>query len=80
MSEVKKINEELLQEVKGTLSTMQYVSSKITDLSVEQSMAVDAYKQLNEKLDELKGKIREEHGEVEVDLTTGEIKEDKEKE
>ena len=80
MSEVKKINDELLSEIKETLGSIQYVGSKIADMTAEKSLAVEAYKQLNEKMEELKGKIREEHGDVELDLATGEIKESKEQE
>jgi predicted nuclease with TOPRIM domain len=70
-----KLNEELLNEVKQVTGTMQYVQSKIGEIAIEQSRAVKAFEQLSEQLEVLKTKIREEHGDVEVDLETGEIKE-----
>lgn len=74
MSEVQKISEEQLNELNRLVNTIKFVSQKVTELSVEKSLAVDAYKQLQESLEEMKGKIREEFGDVDIDLQTGEVK------
>jgi archaellum component FlaC len=74
MSEVQKISEEQLNELNRLVNTIKFVSQKVTELSVEKSLAVDAYKQLQESLEEIKGKIREEFGDVDIDLQTGEVK------
>lgn len=75
MSEVKKLSEEQLNELNQLVNTIKFVGNKVTELSVEKSRAVDAYKQLQESLEEMKGKIREEFGDVDIDLQTGEVKE-----
>ena len=49
-------------------------------MRVEESRAVDAYKELLDQLEQQKGLIREEHGDVEIDLSTGELKESKQEE
>jgi len=72
---MKKISEEQLNELNRLVNTIKFVSQKVTELSVEKSLAVDAYKQLQESLEEMKGKIREEFGDVDIDLQTGEVKE-----
>jgi archaellum component FlaC len=71
---MKKISEEQLNELNRLVNTIKFVSNKVTELSVEKSLAVDAYKQLQESLEEMKGKIREEFGDVDIDLQTGEVK------
>lgn len=71
---MKKISEEQLNELNRLINTIKFVSNKVTELSVEKSLAVDAYKQLQESLEEMKGKIREEFGDVDIDLQTGEVK------
>ena len=71
---MKKISEEQLNELNRLVNTIKFVSQKVTELSVEKSLAVDAYKQLQESLEEMKGKIREEFGDVDIDLQTGEVK------
>ena len=71
---MKKINEEQLSELNRLVNTIKFVGNKVTELSVEKSRAVDAYKQLQESLEEMKGKIREEFGDVDIDLQTGEVK------
>ena len=72
---MEKISEEQLKELNRLVNTIKFVSQKVTELSVEKSLAVDAYKQLQESLEEMKGKIREEFGDVDIDLQTGEVKE-----
>jgi len=78
MSEVKKMSEEQLAQLNETINTLKFIESKIASLSVDKSLAVDAYKNTLEKLEEQKTSIREEHGEVDVDLSNGELKESKE--
>lgn len=71
---MEKLSEEQLNELNRLVNTIKFVSQKVTELSVEKSLAVDAYKQLQESLEEIKGKIREEFGDVDIDLQTGEVK------
>ena len=71
---MKKISEEQLNELNRLVNTIKFVSQKVTELSVEKSLAVDAYKQLQESLEKIKGEIREEFGDVDIDLQTGEVK------
>jgi hypothetical protein len=77
---MKKLNEELLNEVRQTQSSMQYILTKVGEFYVEQNRATQAFEQMSEKLEELKEKIREEHGDVEINLETGEITESKQEE
>lgn len=80
MSEVKKLSEEQLSELNKIIKTLKYLDSQITGMRVEESRAVDAYKELLDQLEQQKGLIREEHGDVEIDLSTGELKESKQEE
>jgi hypothetical protein len=74
MAEVKKLSEDQLKEINRLVNTMRFVTNKITELSVEKSLAVDAYKELQESLEKTKASIREEFGDVDIDLNTGEVK------
>jgi len=80
MSEVKKLSEEQLSELNKIIKTLKYLDSQITGMRVEESRAVDAYKELLDQLEQEKVLIREEHGDVEIDLSTGELKESKQEE
>ena len=80
MSEVKKLSEEQLSELNKIIKTLKYLDSQITSMRVEESRAVDAYKELLDQLEQQKVLIREEHGDVEIDLSTGELKESKQEE
>ena len=80
MSETKKLSEEQLKAINEIVGTLQYVSSKVTELSVEHSRAVEVYRQAQDRLEVLKEDIRKEHGDVEINLSTGELKESKEEE
>lgn len=80
MSDVKKLSEEQLSELNKVIKTLKYLDSQITSMRVEESRAVDAYKELLDQLEQQKGLIREEHGDVEIDLSTGELKESKQEE
>jgi len=80
MSEVKKLSEEQLSELNKIIKTLKYLDSQITGMRVEESRAVDAYKELLDQLEQKKVLIREEHGDVEIDLSTGELKESKQEE
>jgi hypothetical protein len=73
MSEVKKLSEEQLTELNNIIKTLKYLDSQIASMRVEESRAVDAYKKLLDQLEGQKELIRNEHGEVEVNLETGEI-------
>ena len=77
---MKKINEEQLTELNNIIKTLKYLDSQITNMRVEESRAVEAYKELLDQLEKKKALIREEHGDVEIDLTTGELKEPKQEE
>lgn len=80
MSDVKKLSEEQLTELNNIIKTLKYLDSQITNMRVEESRAVDAYKELLDQLEQQKSSIREEHGDVEIDLSTGELKESKQEE
>jgi len=80
MSDVKKLSEEQLTELNNIIKTLKYLDSQITNMRVEESRAVDAYKELLDQLEQKKVLIREEHGDVEIDLSTGELKESKQEE
>jgi len=80
MSEVKKLSEEQLTELNNIIKNLKYLDSQIASMRVEESRAVDAYKQLLDQLEVQKETIRNEHGDVEIDLTTGELKESKQEE
>ena len=80
MSEVKKLSEEQLTELNNIIKNLKYLDSQIASMRVEESRAVDAYKQLIDQLEVQKETIRNEHGDVEIDLTTGELKESKQEE
>jgi len=80
MSDVKKLSEEQLSELNKIIKTLKYLDSQITSMRVEESRAVDAYKELLDQLEQQKVLIREEHGDVEIDLSTGELKESKQEE
>ena len=80
MSDVKKLSEEQLTELNNIIKTLKYLDSQITNMRVEESRAVDAYKGLLDQLEQQKSLIREEHGDVEIDLSTGELKESKQEE
>ena len=80
MSDVKKLSEEQLTELNNIIKTLKYLDSQITNMRVEESRAVDAYKELLDQLEQQKLLIREEHGDVEIDLSTGELKESKQEE
>jgi hypothetical protein len=80
MSEVKKLSEEQLTELNNIIKNLKYLDSQIASMRVEESRAVDAYKQLLDQLEVQKETIRNEHGDVEIDLTTGELKEPKQEE
>ncbi len=78
MADAKKLSEEQLKSINELVGTLNYVGSKVTELSVEHSRAVEAYRQLQEQLEGEKEKIRSEFGDVEINLQTGELKENKE--
>lgn len=78
MSDVKKLPEERLKSINELVGTLNYVGSKVTELSVEHSRATEAYRHLQEQLEGEKEKIRSEYGDVEINLQTGELKENKE--
>ncbi len=78
MSDVKKLSEEQLKAINEIVGTLQYVGSKVTEFSVEHSRATEAYRHLQEQLEGEKEKIRSEYGDVEINLQTGELKENKE--
>lgn len=80
MSEVKKLSEEQLTELNNIIKNLKYLDSQIASMRVEESRAVDAYKQLLDQLEVQKETIRNEHGDVEIDLATGELKEPKQEE
>ena len=80
MSEVKKLSEEQLTELNNIIKNLKYLDSQIASMRVEESRAVDAYKQLLDQLEGQKEVIRKEHGDVEIDLATGELKESKQEE
>jgi len=80
MSEVKKLSEEQLTELNNIIKNLKYLDSQIASMRVEESRAVDAYKQLLDQLEVQKETIRNEHGDVEIDLSTGELKESKQEE
>lgn len=80
MSEVKKLSEEQLTELNNIIKNLKYLDSQIASMRVEESRAVDAYKQLLDQLETQKETIRNEHGDVEIDLSTGELKEPKQEE
>jgi hypothetical protein len=80
MSEVKKLSEEQLTELNNIIKSLKYLDSQIASMRVEESRAVDAYKQLLDQLEVQKEVIRKEHGDVEIDLVTGELKESKQEE
>jgi len=80
MSEVKKLSEEQLTELNNIIKNLKYLDSQIASMRVEESRAVDAYKQLLDQLEAQKETIRNEYGDVEIDLATGELKESKQEE
>lgn len=80
MSETKKLSEEQLTELNNIVKNLKYLDSQIAGMRVEESRAVDAYKQLLDQLEVQKETIRNEHGDVDIDLTTGELKESKQEE
>jgi len=80
MSEVKKLSEEQLTELNNIIKNLKYLDSQIASMRVEESRAVDAYKQLLDQLEAQKETIRNEYGDVEIDLSTGELKESKQEE
>jgi hypothetical protein len=80
MSKTKKLSEETLKSINELVGTLNYVGSKVTELSVEHSRATEAYRHLQEQLEGEKEKIRSEYGDVEINLSTGELKENKQKE
>jgi hypothetical protein len=77
---MKKIEEAQLTELNNIIKTLKYLDSQIAGMRVEESRAVEAYKELLDKLEKEKASIREEHGDVEIDLATGELKEPKQEE
>jgi|TARA_B110000908_G_scaffold171864_1_gene236260 hypothetical protein len=80
MANAKKLSEDQLKTVNEIVGSLNYVGSKITEFSVEGTRATEAYIQLKKQLEEQKEKIREEFGDVEIDLQTGELKESKSEE
>lgn len=80
MSEVKKLSEEQLKTINEIVKGLNYVGSKVTELSVEHSRAVEAYIQLQKQIEEQKEIIREEFGDVEINLQSGELSESKKEE
>tara|TARA_R110000772_G_scaffold2978_3_gene10977 strand:- start:494 stop:736 length:243 start_codon:yes stop_codon:yes gene_type:complete len=80
MANAKKLSEDQLKTINEIVGSLNYVGSKITEFSVEGTRATEAYIQLKKQLEEQKEKIREEFGEVEIDLQTGELKESKSEE
>jgi hypothetical protein len=80
MSETKKLSEERLKSINELVGTLNYVGSKVTELSVEHSRATEAYRHLQEQLEGEKENIRSEYGDVEINLSTGELKKNKQKE
>lgn len=80
MADAKKLSEDQLKTINEIVGSLNYVGSKITEFSVEGTRATEAYIQLKKQLEEQKEKIREEFGEVEIDLQTGELKESKSEE
>ena len=79
MPKVKKLSEERLKSINELVGTLKYVSSKVAEVSVEQSRAIEAYRHLQQQLDTEKEKIRNEFGDVDIDLQTGELKKSKQK-
>ena len=80
MSKTKKLSEETLKSINELVGTLNYVGSKVTELSVEHSRATEAYRHLQEQLEGEKENIRSEYGDVEINLSTGELKKNKQKE
>tara|TARA_R110000744_G_scaffold187473_2_gene306932 strand:- start:981 stop:1223 length:243 start_codon:yes stop_codon:yes gene_type:complete len=77
MSEVKKLSEDQLKTINEIVKGLNYVGAKVTELSVEHSRAIEAYVQLQSQIEEQKEIIREEFGDVEINLQTGELSESK---
>jgi|TARA_B110000908_G_C10052745_1_gene356936 hypothetical protein len=77
MADAKRLSEERLKTINEIVGSLNYVGGKITEFTVEGTRATEAYIELKKQLEEQKEAIRNEFGDVEIDLQTGELKESK---
>lgn len=80
MSEVKKINEELLIKLQRLVSAKAEFSDKVLSLEMSAFEAKGILSKVEASLNQEQEALKEEYGNVDIDLKTGEVTERKEQE